>query len=152
MIIQGRYQEWIQEGERRSTSPLFVINPCCCESSVATREGLVCPVICYSVNHISGEMDLLACPLQRNEGQPLPPRRHLQHDAIVNAKHQETRAGWNKNIRIQRRKEGAGGLGEGRGGTICWFLLQLCSLVSGSLLDKMLLQRLRARRHSCREA
>lgn len=53
----------------------------------AVREGLVCPVICYSVNHISGEMDLLACPLQRNEGQPLPLRGHLQHGAIVNVKH-----------------------------------------------------------------
>lgn len=61
--------------------------------SFAVREGLICPAICYSVNHISGEMDLLACPLQRNEGQPLPLRGHLQHDAIVNVKHQESRAG-----------------------------------------------------------
>lgn len=118
--------------ERRlwsSTSPLFVINPCCCESSFATREGLVCPVICYSVNRISGEMDLLACPLQRNEGQPLPPRCHLQHHAIVNAKHQETQAGWNKNICIHRRKEGVGGLGGGQSaGFSCSFALLFLSL------------------------
>lgn len=29
-------------------------------------------------------MDLLVCPLQRNEGRPLPRRCHLQHDVIVN--------------------------------------------------------------------
>lgn len=117
--------------ERRlwsATSPLFVINPCCCESSFGAREGLVCPVICYSVNHISGEMDLLACPLQRNEGQPLPPRCHLQHDAIANAKHRETRAGWNKNIHIQRWKEGVGGLVGQSAGFSCSFAPLFLSL------------------------
>lgn len=88
VIKQGCYQERIQKGEEtlemQRGCPLSIINPCCYESSFTAREGLVRPVICYSVNHISGEMDLLACPLQRNEGQPLPPRCHLQHDAIVN--------------------------------------------------------------------
>lgn len=46
-----------------------------------TTSGLV---ICYSVNRISGEMDLLACPLQRSEGQPRAWRCHLQRNAFVN--------------------------------------------------------------------
>lgn len=74
-------------------SPLLIINPRCYRlgegsfqqwASLPGERATSAPVICYSVNRISGEMDLLACPLQRNEGRPLPWRCHLQRDAIVN--------------------------------------------------------------------
>lgn len=107
VIKQGCYQERIQKGEKDlelhipsvHNKPLLLWIFAAI-GSFAVREGLVCPVICYSVNHISGEMDLLACPLQRNEGQPLLLRGHLQHDTTVNVKHQEGRGGKNKSSHI----------------------------------------------------
>lgn len=131
------------------------------------REGLVCPVICYSVNHISGEMDLLACPLQRNEGQPLPLRGHLQHDAIVNVKHQGSRAGqktktfisiWNSSVE-GKRKNGVGGLGGAKKGAILWFLSFFCSfallflhLILIKCSGNVPVLTVKAHTHSCREA
>lgn len=86
------------------------------------RESHVSPtVICYSVNRISGEMDLLACPLQRSEGRPLPRRCHLRRGAIVNARLGEKKLGRkkikNSHSRLEfqwwremkRRVEGLGG-------------------------------------------
>lgn len=86
------------------------------------RESHVSPtVICYSVNRISGEMDLLACPLQSSEGRPLPRRCHLRRGAIVNARLGEKKLGRKKKKNshsrlefqwwreMKRRVEGLGG-------------------------------------------
>ena len=100
------------------------------------REPRLAPVICYSVNRISGEMDLLACPLQRNEGRPLPRRCHLRRGAIVNARLGEKSGQKKKKKNIhthlefqwwremKRRVEGLGGQRRSRS---CGFSLSLAA-------------------------
>lgn len=92
-------------------------------------------MICYSVNRISGEMDLLACPLRRDEGQPLPWRCHLQHDTIVNAALRK--ASRKTFIRVWNSGDGerwiqkGGGIRRAQAEPACgFFLSQQCSAVS----------------------
>lgn len=80
--LPSRYNKLLTHPEKEASS----------NGLLNRKESHVCPVICYSVNRISGEMDLLACPLRRDEGQPLPWRCHLQHDTIVNTQLWEKRA------------------------------------------------------------
>lgn len=83
-------------------------------------------MICYSANRISGEMDLLACPLQRNEGRPLPWRCHLQRDAIVNTQLWEKWAekhSYPFGIPVMNRDEKTGGgIKRAEAESALWFL------------------------------
>jgi len=72
-------------------------------------------------------MDLQACPLQRNEGQPLPWRCHLQRNAIVNTQLWKKRAE-KTFIPIWNSGDGEGWKGKGWGirradaELVLWFL------------------------------
>lgn len=71
-------------------------------------------------------MDLLACPLQRNEGRPLPWRCHLRRDAIVYTQLWEKRQKKHSQpfgIPVMKRDEKrGGGIRRAEAEAVLWFL------------------------------
>lgn len=79
-------------------------------------------------------MDLLACPLQRNEGRPLPRICHLQRDAIANTQHCEKQAekhSYPFGIPMMKRDEKkGGGIRRAEAEPTLWFLSLAALLLS----------------------